>query len=144
MIFQHTINAVLSGEKTQTSRIVKAGQRLIRLEQPFGGYKNIEIRTVNDHVLYRVGSTYSVQGGRGQKGVGRIEITSIARKDVRDITEAEVKAEGFASDNDFFNVWCAMHDPDMLLWALKGLSLKTRSKERYQAWVLTFKKVDEK
>ncbi len=134
MIFQHTLEQVLDGTKTQTSRIVKAGHKFC---EPMMVYP-AEVITAKKKSLYRVGSTYAVQGGRGQKGVARIEITSIDRKDVRSFTDEEIKAEGFASDNDFFNVWCAMHDPDMLLWALKGLSLKTRPKERYQAWVINF------
>ena len=72
MIFQHTIDQVLAGTKTQTRRVVDAGKPC----------------------KYDVGKTYSVQPGRGKKGVGRIHIVCINNEHVQDIHPADIHAEG--------------------------------------------------
>src|SRR5690606_10500152 len=113
MIFQHTIVRVLSGQKTQTRRIVKPrtitppkdarpdantdGEWLYDAwgTQPLTVYSAKPCKPgtgfyglgyTKAHPKYRVGSQYSFQPGRGKKSVGRIEITAIRREDVRQIS----------------------------------------------------------
>jgi len=152
MIFQHTIDKVLSSEKTQTRRIVKPGDVLVSIENPFGGYKPVKVVNPNMNAPYGyerwvIGKTYAMQSGRGVKAEGRIRITGIRREDVRDISEADVKAEGFASYEHFVQTWCHMHDAAACREAdkLKGIHIcgaaRTRPAERYQAWAITFELV---
>lgn len=186
MIFQHTIDKVLSGEKTQTRRIVKpthtdiikwsmaidkfemsseSGKLMVKLPENIASQQPIVRIESNDRSLYEVGKTYAIQPGRGMKAVGRIEIVSIRREDVRCISLADVKAEGFDTVDDFLATWVLMHDKRMLLqkdnrlpagfWLFKengatwngvdygllAVALQKRSAEKYQAWVLEFKLV---
>lgn len=112
MIFQHTIDLVLSGQKTQTRRIVKNGERPI--------YDRWQIKSIRAgrRLKWKVGKTYAVQPQRGAKGVARIELLEIRRQDVRDISDEDVLAEGFAGRDQFLNVWRQMHGDANGCWAL--------------------------
>ena len=110
MIFQHTIDKVLSGKKTQTRRIVKPGDEYFP--------KDLSAPTAimrKGHSSYRlvfeIGKTYAVQGGRKHRASGRIRITGLRLDDAREIVDADVLAEGFASTADFLATWVSMHDP---------------------------------
>jgi hypothetical protein len=119
--------------------------------------------------LYRVGSDYAAQPGRGKKAVARVRITAIERYDVRTITAAQAHAEGFKSPLDFLALWVQMHDnPHGLFeapngsdvaWSLdsdtlgywEGKScaeimgkLKDRPAAKYDAWLLAFEPVEVK
>lgn len=158
MIFQHTWEKVLSGEKTQTRRLVRPGQRL---QEVFYDWQQMYVYadetnkrcvygTYHD-VLYP--KTYAVQPGRGQKAVARIRILSIKREDVRVISDEDVEAEGFKSISDFCITWVKMHDksvtvpiiPDYntneIIWHGVRNYLLSRPAEYYDAWVLTFEVV---
>lgn len=119
MIFFHTADKVLSGEKTQTRRL--KGN-------------------------YAVGKTYSVQPGRGKKAVARIRITLIRREDVRWICYNDVLAEGFESSREFLALWVKLHDrtfredPQLSDPAFL-MGLLDRPEELYLAWVLHFELV---
>lgn len=118
MIFQHTWEKVLSGEKTQTRRIA--------LPEPDGtgsfdcemisypmGIESVQRIRVNDdswRTIYQVGKTYAVQPSRTAKAIARIRITDIRREDVRKISQADAKAEGFANEIEFWKTWYGMHD----------------------------------
>ena len=74
MIFQHTWERVLSGDKTQTRRIVKWDESLVR--------PPLTVITP-DRAKYQVGKTYAVQPARTKKGIARIQITGIRHEDAR-------------------------------------------------------------
>lgn len=152
MLFQHTWSKVLNGEKTQTRRIRKPGDEFFPedlgmpsavMHKGFSAYR----------LMWEVGRTYAVQTGRTQPGVARIRITSIRCEDVREISEADVKAEGFETASDFFITWCKMHDKGQMLpiipdyytgsivWQGVRSELQQRPAERYMAWALTFELV---
>jgi len=103
MIFAHTLNQVLGGQKQQTRRLVKP-------EEKFENNRYI-IKT-NLRVLYEIGKTYAVQPNRGKKSVARILITGIRKEQVGSITHADAKAEGFISREDFLNTWRTIHGKD--------------------------------
>lgn len=133
MIFQHTWEKVLSGEKTQTRRIVKPGDgfttplamevigrnpgRVIHTvpsyHNPGANFKNIYSVMNGKRIVYEVGNTYAVQPGRTQKAVARIRILDIRREDVRSISWEDTQSEGFTNKVMFFNTWLQMHDPSI-------------------------------
>lgn len=125
--------------------------------------------------VYVVGKTYAVQPGRTRPGVWwhpgrpedgwydsshppvgaplRIRITAIRREDVRNISEDDARAEGYADTPHFWLVWCQMHDPklyfplekpgrfaDFVSRTVDELRaiLKQRPAHLYDAWALEF------
>lgn len=153
MIFQHTYELVCAGTKTQTRRIQKPWQALMRFDrsgEPF------VYDTRTGRVVYQAGKTYAVQSGRGQPAIGRIYIEDISSQDVREISDADVRAEGFAFKEDFLNTWTQMHDKPAHVRLLEYQRLGTvlphvwenylqnRPAERYQAWVLEFQLVHDR
>ena len=74
----------------------------------------------------------------------RIRIRGVRQEDVRTISAADVAAEGFDRIDDFWEVWCGFHDPEVFpsLPSLNSESiLATQPDERYLAWVLEFEVV---
>lgn len=169
MIFQHTWEKVLSGEKTQTRRLIKSGCHEYR-----SGWDviraTVDERGLTHTKLWTVGHTYAVQPGRGKAAVARIRITDIRLEDVRCISVDDLKAEGFArpfnqnseSRWDFLKVWTQMHDSTFKFWFDPSRvdygykigrksetcgwehlqqTIMDRPAERYQAWAITFELV---
>lgn len=101
MIFAHTLEKVLNGTKTQTRRLVKAGEQLTA--------DGVCIRTARGRRLYQVGKTYAVQPARGKRAVARIRVTRLRCEDVGDISAEDAHAEGFASPCAFLEAWRAIH-----------------------------------
>ena len=119
MIFQHTLNDVLSGEKTQTSRIWKhyyrvqnSHMRFVDRHEKFGKREFYVLWSVNKSLrrLYEVGRTYAVQAKRGGKGLARIRILKLAKRDIREFDESDIQREGFDSFDSFYMLWQEMHD----------------------------------
>ena len=99
MIFQETWRQVLAGRKTQTRRVVKAGQPC----------------------RWVVGKTYAVQPARTQRAVGRIRITDVRRERLGDITPSDARAEGFDTIDEFVQTWTRLHgrfDPEVIVWVV--------------------------
>lgn len=167
---ESAINKILNGEKTQTRRIVKPGHREHFSYWSDGTHKQIaeiyECR--DDRLIYCVGRTYAVQPGRGKQALWwyqhptmgplvwsdnapqslagtkhplRIRILAIRREDVRNISNEDVRAEGYPHARDFLHAWCAMHDPSIERGTWGETKLMARPTERYDAWVLTFEMV---
>lgn len=160
MIFQHTIDKVLSGEKTQTRRIVKLNHHALNIWRTelgddlrvgmLGDGNRIGIVQSSGRDMWRVLSDYAVQPGRGKPAVARIRITNIRQEDVRGITPEDARAEGFVSSTHFMLIWTKMHDPQhynrypttgqqSLAWG-NGV-LENRPSELYTAWVIQFELV---
>lgn len=100
MIFQYTLESVLSGKKTQTRRRIKPERKFI----------------------YRVGKTYAVQPKRGQPAVARFEVTAIRKQRLGEITHEEALAEGFASVADYQKLWRKQYgsfDPNEEVWVIE-------------------------
>lgn len=114
------------------------------------------VQSGSNYPKYKIGKTYAVQPGGGQKAVARIQILSIRREDVRQISDADVIAEGFTSAARFFDTWIGMHDPKLNQqighWFVSRraavsaedaaniyrIQMQSRPAERYDAWALTF------
>lgn len=105
MIFQYTIDKVLSGQKTLTSRLKKPGQYAVCINERIAW-----IATPTGRRLWSVGHDYPIQAGRTCKAEGRFVVSALGDYDVRGITEDDVRREGFAHRSEFLFVWCRMHD----------------------------------
>lgn len=148
--FQHTLKQLLTGQKTETSRIALpepdgTGTFFCEMIRYPGGVPCVQLylptwdkwRTV-----WETGKEYAIVPRRGVKSVGRYRVESIWRQDVRTLTEAQVHAEGFQTWQEFLQVWCQMHDPKVLSFSTDwtvSKHLATRSPERYQAWRMTIR-----
>lgn len=109
------VKKILAGEKTQTRRPVKTGDFLgRRYTAAFDVSRDkaytVAVHTAKGIVKWQEGKSYSIQPGRGKKGVGHFEVTQIRYEDVREISLADAKAEGFESEVDFLAVWCSFYD----------------------------------
>jgi len=163
MLFTKTWEKVVSGAKTQTRRIVTKTQ---------GISAHAEGTVVTYHSVgnWSVGGVLAVMPARGVRGlrkVADIEITRIRREDIREISEADAIAEGFAlcPEYSFWRTWCKMHDVSVVgqldaefeYWenpgnyhpdnapSLNGLCrgvLRLRPAELYTAWALDFRVVN--
>jgi len=178
MIFQHTWEKIANGQKTQTRRLAKAGERLsgtgyavlnkagrerwsiggIYSVQPAHGKPAIWWRQDADGIHYAhvlrhdddpvsfyefVDARRNILKDAGYKML-QIRITDIRQQDVRRISEADARAEGFVSSLEFLRVWCEMHDQAAI--KLKGqpaeyLQVGDRPANLYQAWALNFEVV---
>lgn len=140
-LFQHTLEALLRGEKTETSRICGLlsdgtgvrGSEAIRYP---GGVKTLcrLSRTDSWTKVWAVGQGYAIQPGRGIAAVGRYRVLDIWQQDVRKLKPEQIAAEGFQKRADFMRIWTWMHDRDMYGIHWSGLKLDGRPNERYLAW----------
>lgn len=146
------LEKVLSGEKTQTRRLVRPDDVPVLDRQEI-----VRVHISTGAVRYRVGSTYAGQPGRGKHAQGRIRLLSIRHEDVRQISEEDARAEGFENRVDFWRCWMGLHDLALLrrpvtLFVVGHLTyqaqvsiaefaMKDRPAQRYDAWALTFEAV---
>lgn len=183
MLFQpKLIEQIVRGLKTQTRRPVKPEHKYT---QGLGVYTEVEGR-LRPHLVYGLYSTLAVQPGRGEHGVLwnrsngdwttirtnnpdyvklKIRITDIRADDVRKITEADARAEGFEGHHPrhlFWETWCGMYDEHVRFarrdytatcWEkgvlhvannqdeLSEMLIKTRPDDLYTAWAITFEVV---
>jgi len=117
MIFQYTLDLLLSGRKTQTCRIAKLSEKAVRASDG-----TIEAVTLNGRDKYRVGKTYAVQPSRNESAVARIKLIGLEHKKVSAITPKEAQAEGYANREEFFEVWRTIHgekNANAEVWVLK-------------------------
>lgn len=119
MIFQYTIDKVLSGEKTQTARIWKPHYRIGNSRAPLSGLWQERgygpflavwlVKFGKPRLVYHVSQYLAVQSGRGKSSIARIGINKLWKQDVREYTPDDVRREGFESLDDFLFVWREMH-----------------------------------
>lgn len=121
MIFQYTLEQVLSGEKTATSRLVKPGESAEYIDNG-----RIEAVRLRGRDKYRIGKTYAVQPSRNEPAVARIRLLSIKRQRVSETSAEETKMEGFDCREAFFAQWRDIHGKDKL---------------NAEVWLLTFELV---
>ncbi|MBL8162442.1 MAG: hypothetical protein JNJ61_10690 [Anaerolineae bacterium] len=163
------IERILAGEKTQTRRVVKPNERLIGF-MPGTRFANCVAIMRDQHphsIKWQIGRDYSLQPGRGKIGVGtRIRVTDLRLdEDVRQISEADARAEGFRNREEFLETWIAINDKSAnMTWVNLEFRkewkwytgrrwhpisydddpiayLMSRQAERYRAWVIQFEVV---
>lgn len=150
MIFQYTLEQVLDGSKTRTSRR-NYGEELdngtvYSISERYHVWPETGERELLDRTrrrLYYPGQILSVQPGRGQKGLARIKLLDITAVDVRHYGDAEVRHEGFATRGTFLSLWCTMHFPSLKynsgeLSPEQIDSLLSAKREPFLAWALDF------
>lgn len=99
MIFRPELAAaIIDGRKTVTRR-KRTGDN--PTGKP-GGW-------VDDPCRYRAGHTYAVQPGRGKRGIGRIRVLSVRPEFMHELTDDEIRREGFESRADFERTWRSIH-----------------------------------
>lgn len=106
---------VKNERKTQTRRPFVPGDVL--LTDPLRVMR--ETRLLAQRLHWQVGKTYAVQPGRGKQGIGHITLTNIRFEDVREISLADAKAEGFETVLDFLAVWVSFYDQNVSLTKLE-------------------------
>ena len=117
MIFQHTLEQTLAGDKTQTRRVIHEGDTAIRAR-----YNRIAAVVTNGRTKWHVGKTYAVQPGRGKPSVARIKILQINSEYVTRISTQAAQAEGFSSRGEFLDTWKRIHGEASLgcrVWVLR-------------------------
>jgi hypothetical protein len=117
MIFQYTLSVVLNRSKTQTRRIMKSDDVVVRALD-----NQIQSVTHKGRTKWEVGKTYSVQPRRGAKAVARIRLKKIRSENVSRISTADALAEGFKSRQAFLTTWRQIHGDDALdvrVWVLE-------------------------
>lgn len=128
MLFKpELIERILAGDKTQTRRVVKPGEQIV--VDATAPDVPVAILDARGRVKWRVGQTYALQPGRGKAGIGvRIRVKRLALDyDARQISEADARAEGFRSREEFLETWIAIN----------GASAT------YRAWVIEFEVVSD-
>ncbi len=116
MIFAHTLDKILRGEKWQTRRLVKPGEQLITNAD--------KVAVVAKRTVYQTGKSYAVQPNRGKKAVARILLTGLRREKVVEISSRDAVAEGFISRDEFLETWHKIHGSNADL--------------QHEVWVLEF------
>ncbi|MFN8450600.1 MAG: ASCH domain-containing protein [Anaerolineae bacterium] len=123
MLFQHTLDLVLSGAKTQTRRVVAREDTA-----EHGDDGAITAVKTSGRDKYRIGKTYAVQPARGKPAVARIRLLRIERKRASEMSASEARAEGVASRAAFLDMWSSIHGADKLdadVWVLTFELVKT-------------------
>lgn len=149
--FQHTLRALLEGDKIETSRLVKPGDYTWicgEIDAPWHKRGTVSqysaVHNVNHTARFVRGKTYAIQPGRGQKQVGKYVVEAIWRQDVRTLMPSQVRNEGFSSLRAFMETWLKINH-DRLLYPLYNspesnaehrlkLQLTTRPDDLYLAW----------
>lgn len=101
MIFAHTLDKVICGEKWQTRRLVKPGEAFDSDQR--------RVLKQGKRTLFEIGKSYAVQPNRGKTAVARILLTGLRKERVGAITERDAQAEGFASRAEFIETWKTIH-----------------------------------
>lgn len=142
MIFAHTASWVIGSSphtlepKTRTLRLAKQGQQhqiqplrnntLWWEFPPFG----VRFRAVlsseatQGRVLYEVGQSRAVQEGRGKPAISRITLETITLTRACDTTLEQARLEGFASVEDFLELWVRMHGEKNLETPAWGITFR--------------------
>ena len=94
MIFSRTVDAVMDGSKTQTRRPKKEFDEIRTTDD---GIKYV-YNTQMQRVRYCVDRTYSIQPGRGKRGIGRMKILGLRFENLMDVDTDGAMAEGIMAD----------------------------------------------
>lgn len=96
MIFrQEMVDKILAGEKTVTRRPVRLGYT----------HGAVQPKRIELPCRYKIGKTYAIQPGRGQKAVGRLRVVRRNREMLGTIDDTEARLEGFEDRYDFVRYW---------------------------------------
>lgn len=94
------LEKVKTGDKTNTRRLKKDGERLVI--DPDG------TKTVYDkrgRIKWQTGRDYGCWPGRGLRSECRYDLTDLREEIAGDISEQDARAEGFANREEFLAAW---------------------------------------
>lgn len=96
--------------------LVESGKKTLHLFPPRKGEELIEYRAIyvqrggTWHLKFETGQTRNVQTSTGSGAVGAVRITQISHiDDVRQLTDAQITATGYASRHEFLLRWAQLH-----------------------------------
>lgn len=157
VIFQFTHEAVLSGAKSQTSRLWRDNWEMGyngigNTPKPYDACYSFSIietqegKSLTYRKQYYIGQELSVQTARGTKGIAKIRILELTRRDVRSFDDEDYAREtgNYADSRDtlFWLTWLSMHDKPVYrqFSEIQYLSdvLNGRDKKHYDALVIRF------
>lgn len=131
MIFtKHHCALILAGQKTETRRLWREG------DEPFYDIRIYEEQNAvwsvsrNGRKLWQVYQLYSIQPGRGARGLGYYKLLSLHLEQLWQLTEQGAQAEGCADKNEYRSVWNTINKTPATRWEANPL-----------VWVLKFKLV---
>ena len=140
MIFKPELaQKILSGEKTQTRRLVKDSEKCLDgitvsktwVHKIIGAAPTDHRAWIPYHLKWQVGRDYAIQPGRGKKAIGRLRLLSIRREFLQDISEKDARAEGVGE-------WgCDTIEMFQNLWDSINKS-GARWEDNPEVWVLEF------
>lgn len=114
MIFAHTLEQVIRGQKSQTRRLIKPDEIYS---------DNTKVTKLGKRIIYEVGRSYAVQPNRGKKSVARILLTGLRKEPIIKISHGDAKAEGFKNRQEFIDTWRKIHgetfDLNTEVWVLE-------------------------
>jgi uncharacterized protein YhfF len=136
MLFKpHLIEKILMGEKTQTRRIRKPGERLVKTAM----IDELAVFDQNERLKWRTGGIYAICPGRGKPGLARIRVLDIRKEGVMEISEEDARAEGVEPLH--LPTGEALYKPVFAaLW--NEINRSKPFGDNPEVWVLTFEKVD--
>lgn len=124
MIFKQ-IAEIEAGDKTQTRRIVKKGERLL-----FHDDYNDWLVMKNNRVKWWTGTNYPMIPKMFQKGVGFVRFTKIHSEHLQSITHDDALAEGVGSVLEYKALWNSINKKKGIRWD-----------DNPRVWVITFEYV---
>lgn len=132
MLFRpELIEKILSGQKTETRRVVRPHEFWCAGWRAGGGHLSICIeRNGKIRTKWQEGKTYAAQPGRGKPAVARIRLLRIGREALHDITGPAVGREGFSYLADFVKAWNEINNRPGARWT-----------DNPRVWVLEFELV---
>jgi hypothetical protein len=120
---------ILRGEKTQTRRIVKPGEQHILSNN----HAILAVFDAKGRLKWKLGALYAICPGRTKPGIGFIRITQIKRQHLRNMWDADVKAEGVPEGRTYTN-----NEPFGKLWNTINKKPGIRWEDNPEVWAITF------
>lgn len=106
---------IINDIKTQTCRVVKAGERLDHDLQS-DGYVLETVYSASGRVKWQTNRTYAVQAGRGKPSVARIQIETIWEDNLQEISPRHVLREGGYTPSEFATLWDTINKTTGTRW----------------------------
>ena len=129
---------MMSGEKDQTRRIVKEGERGYLFLSTTDYYQVLDSK---HHLRWQVGKSYAVQPGRGKPAIGRRVLVAIRKERLQDISPDDCFAEGIRLPTLPHETPDKFTEAYRLLWNKINYLAGDTWEDNPEVWVLEFEPV---